>query len=138
MPELNKVLSVPELRLCVGILDKEIHPSVVFFCLHQCRMQRKINGRWPDVRCSELDMLQIYYIAQRRQAKIEALRDLQNILAKNQKTPLIFDDAAELFRVLKSIKAHNLNWKNFPISKTGFKTLIQMATDGYSHSVQVA
>ncbi|MBU1203356.1 hypothetical protein KKH39_04930 [Patescibacteria group bacterium] len=132
MPLEFQLLSLIELRQYVAQLNENSHPGFVFRILVQCLCQIKAGACWPQIGTTQVDMQTLMRVCHKNQVR----RELQAILAKNEYTPLNFDDAEKLSCIMEEIQQCHINWNDLPVSENVLRQIINMAACGYEHCNQ--
>jgi len=132
MPLEFQLLSLIELRQYVRQLNENSHPGFVFRIWLQCLYQINAGLSWGQIGISESDMLLLRRICHHNQV----IYELRAILAKNEYTPLNFDDAEKLRYILEEIERCQIDWHTLPVSKNVLMEIIELATCGYEHCCQ--
>ncbi|MDP2812398.1 MAG: hypothetical protein Q8O32_01770 [bacterium] len=94
--------------------------------------QINVGLSWRQIGISESDVLLLLHICHRNQV----IHELRAILAKNEYTPLNFDDAEKLSYILDEIERCHIDWHKLPVSKNVLIEIIDVAACGYEHCCQ--
>lgn len=122
-----------ELQIFVQHLDENAHPAYVWAIQQECYHQVRLGTRWCDIGILELDLMVLLHVCQHR----HMVREVQQVLAKNQFTPLNYNDAERLSALYNEFQRYPAEFRGLPISMECLHIMIELAACGYEHSSDI-